>query len=165
MTRVVVPHVEGMLNPLTTAAVQAEAPKARFVLLDHDDDGAYPRLLNDLWADREDFILVEQDVEPPEGWLAEFDACPNLWCIRGPKGQPGVDWMGCVRFRRKLLKRHYRAAWEAMSIADDGDIPWTWRKIDVRLARVLRGEHVAPCFHTPLCRHHHVRRPWDLIPG
>lgn len=164
-TLVTVPYVEGMLNVLTHIAVSAEAPKASFVLLDHQDDTAYPRLLADLWAEEEDFALVEQDVEPPEGWLQEFDECDQPWCIRGPKGRPGLDWMGCVRYRRKLMKKHPDLAWRAMSISDDGDTAWTWRKIDVRMARVLRSEHVAPCFHTPLCRHHNVRRPWDLVPG
>ena len=156
--RVVVPYVDGMLHLQTCEAVRAGAPRSEFVRLDPADDAAYARLLCGLWAAREDFAIVEHDVVPPDGWLAEIEACAGLWCLRGPLGRPGLDWLGCVRFRAEVMEAHPDLMAEALSISDDGDVAWTWRKGDVRLARVLRHARVVPCFHSPQCAHLHSPR-------
>ncbi|MES1975758.1 MAG: hypothetical protein V4472_25145 [Pseudomonadota bacterium] len=148
----VVPYVEGILAPETVAAV---GDGARFVLIDPADDGAYSALLTDLWAKGADWSLLEQDVVPPYGWRAEFAACPWPWCVLEPKLRPGVAWLGCVRFRSELMAEHPDAMAEAQAICDDGDVAWTWRKADVRFARVMDYRHVAAHFHGPRCEHLH----------
>jgi hypothetical protein len=148
---IVVPYVEGRLHPATAAAARAAGGVPW--RLDPADDTAYALLLSCLWSSGEGFTVLEEDVEPPPRWTAAFDACPSGWCCRSPRLRPGLAWLGCVRFRPEFCAEHPTAMVEAMSIEDDGAPAWTWRKVDVRLERVLRGRHLTPCFHDPPCRH------------
>ena len=163
MTRVVVPYVPGMLQPATVESL-GDLPGVRYSEIDPDDDAGYSRVLIALWEAGESFVIVEQDVAPPPGWFYEMDACPNRWCTRPPAGRIGLDWLGCARFSAPLLAEHPTIMADAMALTDDGDTPGTWRKADVRLARTLRVEHVAPCQHMPPVEHHHPvtpgRQPW-----
>ncbi len=110
----VIPYVEGMLQE-ATATLPAE-----FVRIEEGDESFYPSLLIDLWESGESFTVVEQDVEPLSGFLAEFDGCPWEWDVCSPTNRPGLAWLGCVRFRSALTRRHPSAMRTAQEIGDDG---------------------------------------------
>jgi len=47
----------------------------------------YWQLIEESWSGQRDLILLEEDVVPPDGLLAEMAACPEDWCA-GTFGKP-----------------------------------------------------------------------------
>ena len=115
-------------------------------------DAAYHRLLSALWAQGEDFVIVEHDIEVHSDVLSQFDACPEPWCVfryalgRRPDGS-SVYYdvgLGCVRFRARLLAEHPRPF---------AGLPgYHWAKVDADLQAALHPLH--PHLHLPPVTHH-----------
>ncbi len=68
-----------VLHPATAEALERFAPNAELVDVSSDDE-AYWRLVRDLWADQEDFLLIEHDIEITEDVLRSVADCSALWC-------------------------------------------------------------------------------------
>ena len=156
--RVVVPYVPGMIHDAT---IDAAGDEALLLAIDPGNDRTYAWVLIALWEAGRTFAIVEQDVVPPPGWADRFERCPNRWCIVPPDGLMGSDWLGCARFRAELLIAHPTLMRQAQADPSaDGDAPYTWRKVDIRLARYLRQAGIGPCFHSPPAGHlHDYSRP------
>jgi hypothetical protein len=98
--RLVCPHTT--VTPETRAAL--EGLDVEYINVGADDE-AYWRLLSELWADQEDFCVVEQDVVAPPGFLYSFDACDHEWCAYSYRYKTWDEYvgLGCVRFRSSLM--------------------------------------------------------------
>jgi hypothetical protein len=114
--KVVVPYT----NLRAPTAAIASAVAATFVETATDD--AYWKLLRDLWAKRQTFIILEHDIVPPEGALEAIWACPRDWCgVPYPVGRIWGVWHGCTKFGRDLIRRYPEAvrsmrvhSWDAL---------------------------------------------------
>jgi hypothetical protein len=99
----------------------------------------YGRLFTELWQGGEGFTLVEHDIVPWPGAIAELEACPNECCaFEYPNGiihaEPRSGWcvsLGCIKFATSLLAR----------VPCDGE--WQnrgWDELDGAVFATLQGE-------------------------
>lgn len=152
--RVVCPHA-GSVHPETRAILDRWPAGVEYVDLS-GDDYAYARLLRRLWADAEDFLIVEHDVGVTHPALAQMLVCPDVYCC-------GVyPWTTCVgpalgftRFRSLLMRTHPDVMEIASRIPSNYGEPGFWKQMDVWVqAAVLRDHlHVQPCVHLPPLEH------------
>lgn len=151
--RVVVPF--NHLHPDTHQALK-DWPGVEFRST-RDDDYAYGRLLRELWADGEDFLLVEHDVVPTPEHLARMAECPNPYCAAPYAWQQAVGvTLGFTRFRSILLRTYPDAAEIACRIPHPRGEPGHYATpLDVWLqAAVLRDLYgLQPCCHLPPVAH------------
>ena len=93
-----------------------------------EDSCDYGQLLASLWAAGEGFILLEADVVPWPGALADLWACRAPWCGRlypvAPSG-PADGGLGCVAFKDVLVREFPRLPerWDG----------WGWKGLDLRV--------------------------------
>ena len=151
------PHVT--IHPDTRAALDEYAPGWVGHELDPADMTAYSRWMVDRWADGIDLTIVEHDIVIHEGVLPGFADCPDPWCLypySGPARQVLAQSLGCVRFRAGLLTAIPLAVKASSAVNDSGDLPpGDWRRLDIRLAGVLRGNGYTPHVHEPMVGHRH----------
>lgn len=157
--RVVVPYVA--LHPQAEAALDRFAPEAERFFLGRTSD-AYWRLLADLWATGEGFLIVEQDIELVEGVVEGLAACPQWWCLHP---YPGGGWatggdpllyqsLGCTRFSSDLLRAEPDLMSEVGSVSE-GLPAKDWRRLDVTIGPRLNWRGYQPHVHWPAVIHHH----------
>lgn len=150
-TRVVVPYTR--LHPATAASIAEHAPHAELTQLAETDGLAYWRLLDTIWRDGRDVVIIEHDNALRADVLPSFDACPRLWCTFPYQGEHALiprGALGCVRFRGMLMTR-------------DPDL-WMrfdrrhWQRLDSELSTRLMHPPftIEPCVHTPPILHYHV---------
>lgn len=158
---VVVPYVPGKLHHVTRAAVRAFAPHHRFVPLDADDDGAYGRLVRELWSAGEPFAICEQDTAPTRRQLDDLAACPGGWCsfLYDDALYPDGPMLGLVRFSADVLREHPIAAECALVIGRRRDTEAPWWNVDNLIARDLQIRGVPWCCHRDRVRHLHHGEP------
>lgn len=145
------PGVERGLHPLTEQALARYAPDAEmhYVGTRHD---AYRELLEEAWAARESFLVVEHDIEIRAGLVEELDACPEPWCaapyVVGSDPNGFIESsLGCTRFSAELL----RDAPQIISGLPVRD----WRRLDCEISPRLRTAGYEPHVHLPAVLHHH----------
>jgi hypothetical protein len=80
--KILVPYVLEQLEPQTRE--WGSAGGAEFHNLTGDDE-AYFRLLARLWRAGAAFMLVEQDVVPPDNAIEGLTSCARPWCSRHPR--------------------------------------------------------------------------------
>jgi hypothetical protein len=102
--RVVISHTKRL------PAVEAGAPGAEWYDVSADEH-AYWRLMCDLWADGESFLIVEHDVVCRPDVIEQVEECPEPWCSFGyldmchPECQEAwANQLGCTRFRAELIR-------------------------------------------------------------
>lgn len=155
--RVVVPHTR--IHPLTDVALREVAPDAERVFLGSDPI-AYSRLLEELWAAREPFLIVEHDIEPTAEALRQALQCECWWSTspyRGA-GKALIDQaLGFTRFRSELMGVAPDVVARANRMDDGGPQcpPGHWQRLDARLVSVLRNDGYHPHHHVEV-PHHHV---------
>lgn len=121
-------------------------------------DTAYTELLAGLWAAGEAFAVVEHDVVPPPGALAELEVCPEPWCVFPYRYQHGTHaGLGCARFSAALLAVVPDAVGETLSESDAVHPAGHWCNVDDRLSRVLQRHGFTRHRHTPEAGH---LSPW-----
>ena len=125
------------------------------------DPFAYSRLMAELWADGESFLLVEHDTEVTDRALRQALHCACWWSTspyRGPGGQLLTRSLGFTRFRGQLLAAAPDAMTLANQIDDGGSVcpPGHWKRVDCRLLSVLTGppHRYAPHVHAEVPHHH-----------
>jgi hypothetical protein len=161
MTTVVVPFVHGRLHPDTLKAVQYSGLWCRFVDLDPTDEGAYGRLVRQLWQSQATVIICEHDVVPTQQQLSDLYTCTHDWCGFNYDGHlyPGDSMFGLVRLSGALMARHPHAAEVALIIGKRRDTECEWWRVDSMMARdlIIRGERWRE--HLPVVHHAHVGPP------
>lgn len=151
--RVVVPYTN--VHPDTRAALEPW-PDVEYRWTG-DDDYAYGRLLRELWAAGEDFLLIEHDVVPTVDHLLRMAICPSAYCAAPYAWLQAVGvTLGFTRFRSVLLRAYPDAAEIACRIPHPYGDPGHYRTpLDVWLqAAVLRDLYgLQPCCHLPPVEH------------
>lgn len=162
-----IPHVNGMLHERTR--VWWESPRtcddqlAWLVELDAADDTAYWRWLADEWSVTEpdlferytvpvtpDLVIVEQDMVPAASVVDQMLKCARPWCVSPYQISSGMwldEGLGCTKFAARLKTRHPDLMERVGEIDDDGQPAKTWRRLDTRIARLLRQLGYAPHRH------------------
>ena len=126
-----------------------------------DSDDAYGHLIEQLWADGEEFLLWEHDIVGNAISLAEMYIGPEEWCSSGytyfnqPVATSGGG-LGFTKFGAGLMARWPTMVKEAMELPYPGHPPWHWCGCDYRIYQLLRRGGVQAS-HYPAVRHdtHH----------
>ena len=161
MATIIVPFVHGKLHPDTLKAVQYSGWYCRFVDLDPNDDGAYGRLVRQLWRSRTTVVICEHDVVPTREQLREVQQCDHDWCSYDydhPDYHHG-PMFGFVRFSGRLMDRHPQAAEAALTVGSKRDREAQWRHVDSLMAQELIRRKVAWVCHEGAVHHAHNRSP------
>jgi len=157
---VVVPFVDGPdteghlggLQPETLAALRRDGIEPLKAAISPYDREGYWRLLSALWELKGGFTVVEQDVVPFPGAIAELEACSERWCGYRYELQTGFHAaLGCAKFDASLMAEFPRALERVGELGfgpdgsrggpdDDGLPRKDWRRLDTRIDRVLRQE-------------------------
>jgi len=143
--KIVCPYAE--VHPATSRALRRASAEFHDV---SGDDYAYWRLLRDLWAAGEAFIVVEHDIEPSAVQLRELAACPRPLCTFEYlyRGSAAVSALGCTKFGQQLLRRQLQWTFQ-LGALDFAGHP-KWRDAQAYLLSQLPPAHV----HEGLVRHH-----------
>lgn len=161
--RVFVPATPTGLHPATLPSILRDGYQAHVVPMTGVE--SYYELIGHLWAEMEDFAIVEHDMELHTGALESFERCPNLWCAFSyevfagdiAEAYGGPFGLGCCRFRKELLIEFPDAVVEAGKM----DIhpvhpPRSYAVMDSTLTHWLRGPYNQKvCQHRPNVTHHH----------
>lgn len=153
---IVIHYTPRNYHPLARAAHDRLVPQARRIDVS-GDSGAYWRSLVTLWAEKQDILNIEQDVEPNRQALREAACCPRLWCVSPYRG-PGLDEMfgtlGFVRWRKELMEEFPEAMAEAGDIRDSNLTPGDWRRVDAWVNHVILNRIGEPHVHHRVLHHH-----------
>ncbi len=135
---------------LAAERVAYETPRA-------DGELGYSKLITKLWGSGEGFVVVEHDIAPWFGAIAQLESCPRDWCMfRYPDGGTLSRGLGCTKFSDRLVREYpdLPDAWDGVE----------WQMIDgavgSAVAAVLRAERPERhpiCYHAPPVAH--ARRP------
>lgn len=153
--RVVCPYTK--LHLLTETSLAEHAAHAELVQLDATRPDAYWSAMAAWWADGESFTVVEHDIEIHGTVLADFTACPEVWCIfpyMGPSAELLFMSLGCTRFRSVLITAEPDLL-EAVGRRTDGLPQKDWRRMDTLMLGELRERGYSPHPHDPPVLHHH----------
>lgn len=109
----------------------------------------YGRMFTEQWQSGRGFILVEHDVVPWPGALAQLAACPEECCaFEYPSGRivedPRSGWcvsLGCVKFASSLVERvPYDVGWQQRG----------WDELDGGVFGTLQGKVETHVHHPPV---------------
>jgi hypothetical protein len=166
--RILIPYCSGRLQDGVFGAASASGYAVEL----HDvgaSESEYWRLLSRVWREASsDVIIVEHDVKVARDTIAGFDECKRLWCCAGYPYLGGRHiGLGCVRFRREVMREFPDALVEVGELDDLAHGRGHWCSLDRNLTNVLRGYGLDACpahgtvehlgdnkpSHPP-CRHH-----------
>lgn len=156
-TRVCIPYVGRMLRTPTLRAVRASGLPYQLFQIDRGTKEDYARFFASWWDNGGTFIVIEQDIVCPPGWLRALAACPFPWCYHpydvghGPTG----PMLGCAKFAGSLTRAHPRAATVALKRPGRSQQWYPWQGLDVKLESQLKGLGVEPHEHLPWVLHLH----------
>lgn len=164
MLVVVLPYVDGPatdghlggLCPETLEALRADGIEPLKIAISPVDMEGYWRAISTMWQLGKTFCVVEQDIVPFPGAIAELEACPEPWCAYRYAMQTGYHAaLGCAKFDASLMALYPRVLERVGEIGqppsppfggpdDDGVPQRDWRRLDTRIARVLTQECGVP---------------------
>lgn len=174
---IVVPYISGMLHARVAPAIVRAGGFPSMVKLPAGDPYAYAALVNRLWAEGDDLIIIEHDIEISPSVLIEFGRCPQVWCAHRyplsanpatPADAPTTFGFGCVRFRGELMRAWPEAVLEAIALElHPIHPPGSWPIFDSQLSTWLSRppRSVTPHRHTPDVTHHHDYEHREPVPG
>jgi hypothetical protein len=129
--RVIYAHAPGLVKPEVLDFLAAE-PLALEVR-EHEPEEGYYRLLAELWAQAQDFVLCEWDNLPYPGAIQEIWECEQGFCGKPYRlGGFYAACLGCTKVSREFMLRYP----QALRLAGEGGRGW--RELDSRLASALR---------------------------
>lgn len=152
--RVIVPYVE-LRNAAVVDALNTHAPDCEGFYVGRSNT-AYWRLLADLWATGEAFIVVEQDIEIHERVVSALTRCKQPWCgyAYNIDGETCVA-LGCTRFSSALLTQHPDVMERVGELYDGVVAKRDWHRLDSHIAQVLRDTYgIVQHAHRPAVVHH-----------
>lgn len=130
-----------------------------FRIIDPEDETAYPRILAELWKEKQDFAVVEPDIVIREDVARAFLTCPCEY------GAFPYAWttdvgpaLGCTWFRAAFLEKYP----EAMSNVLRKRI--SWRQLDVVLMRHVLAREYGEQPHVHLPQVQHLNESKKLLP-
>lgn len=85
-----------------------------------------------MWADGEDFIVIEHDVEFGADAIETLESCPEPFCTAD-------EWFHCTRFRAELIEAR-PDAFSGLPMSERHWIPLEWQARE-RIERVARLHH------------------------
>lgn len=131
---------------LTAEGVQYETFRA-------DGDLGYSLSMTEVWERGEGFAIVEHDIAPWCGAIAQLETCPRDWCLfHYPDGGALSRGLGCTKFSDRLVREY-------------PDLPGAWKgaewwtidgAVGTAVATVLRAENPERhpvCYHAPPVAH------------
>ena len=129
--KLIVPHTQAMrpIVPEVLERVLGLKPDYRFI----DGDQDYFYLMENLWHEQEDVIIVEHDVLPWPGAIEELAQCPYPWCScsykiglsqTGKAGYGAYHTFGCTKFSSHFM----------------GLLPYVWQQVESRHWRHLDAQ-------------------------
>jgi hypothetical protein len=140
----VVPYVEGRLHTLVPQLLSTYGFDPQYVKLVGDD--GYQRLMKCLWRDKQDVVIVEQDILPWPGAIEELIACECAWgtYTYRTNNAIGVSHMlGCAKLTAGL-----------MQVTDGIWDQWCrWSEIDQTLFFAAQNQLIQPHLHRPAVIH------------
>lgn len=77
---VVIPYVHGWLREETTEAVHAWGGSWCTRPIEDGDPYGYAKAFEQWWGYPGDLVIVEHDIVPADGQIAEMLQCPEEWC-------------------------------------------------------------------------------------
>lgn len=123
-----------------------------------DSDTAYFYLLQELWDDARDFIIVEQDIVPTNEVLNSFEGCKHDYCCAPYPyfGSAIYAGLGCVRFREGIIRRVPNLM-DMVALHDyEGHCPKHWCTLDAAIQRELAKLHEPRCLQHAQVGHLHT---------
>lgn len=153
--RVVVPHIGAGSPHAGLVRLVLEADGIPVELVEVDPHNGYVALLIELWRQGETFVLVEHDVIPWPGAIAQLLHCDREWCAfpYRHRGGPALS-LGCTKFAGSLTRRLARVA---LDFERDPMHPWghgRYEAVDGALFKHLqRWGETAPHEHGPMVAH------------
>lgn len=131
------------LDPATEAALQ-NVP-AEFINVGRSNE-SYWELLDELWATKREFVIVEQDIVVRPSTIGGFRVCDRLWCCAK---YPYLDGMfmglGCCRFKTELMVDWPDVLDEVAEYHDSNHSRKHWCVVDHALSMALAARGVHPC--------------------
>ena len=153
---VVAPYLR--MHPTTARLLNRHAPGHVRVHTPADDTEAYWRLLAHWWTQPGDLVLIEQDIGLRADVLPGFADCLEPVCGHPYLVTPAQLMRictGCIRFRAELKEAEPDLLEAVGRIDDDGLPARDWRRLDVRVIRVLRARGYEVHEHLPAVPHYH----------
>lgn len=143
------------IHPDTAAALADIA--VRYVEM--VDDTSYYRLLADLWAAGDTFVVVEHDIVVRPGVADELMACPEDWCGFPYRFLGGLhNGLGCAKFSARLLAEHPNVIADTSEEHTPTHPRNHWCNLDDRITRQLVRRGVAKHAHGPPVEHRKAGR-------
>jgi hypothetical protein len=135
---VVIPWVgpNGLRMETVNAVAECGFPTAAKEMLEED---SYYKLIEELWADGETFITVEQDIVPAPGDIRQLAECPEPWCAFAYEYPPFGLYagMGLAKFSADLIKQFPDAMKITGGWHDAKHGPAHWCTVDAWLKKYL----------------------------
>lgn len=153
--RVWIPHTPPNLHAVVVATVREQGGAVELHENPSDDPYAWGRFWRERWRDDADLIVVEGDKVPPPAALVRFESCRHLWCLHAHRTGPTVQRaaIGCVRFRRRLLREQPRLADLALGPTPRRPRGVSWESVDMALVRELHIRGVTAHVHAGVADH------------
>lgn len=132
-------------HPVTKQVLASEGIVAQYIGVGHSPYG-YHHLMRDIWSQRKQVIIVEHDIVPWPGAIAELAACPCAWGSYSYKIHGGIGifhGLGCTKLTPELM--------DATSDLWSDEV-WHqdhWSKIDQVLFFAARERGYEPHHHRP----------------
>jgi hypothetical protein len=139
----------GKPHPKCLKAAKRNAPMVRIVNTS-ETVFSYWETISFYWQGNDDLLLIEQDIELPEGAVESFEGCPEPWCSYRYSA-PGIfQWglsesLGCTRFRKEVqmavpaaeIAGSTLTLWAGHKVPSASNI--VWNRIDWRISTHLKA--------------------------
>ncbi len=110
---------------------------------------SYYDLIRDSWS--QGMILVEHDIIASKETIEDLRACPHKWCVVPYRGAKGI-WLdqslGCTKLGPFGFEFHLELDGHPFPLED-------WRRLDVRIANLLRAHRIQRHVHGLSVEHRH----------
>lgn len=144
------------LYPEVREALDRDGVEAEYAYVGAEPTDYYD-LLARLWREPGGFIIVEQDIVPWPGAIAQLATCSHDWCgfayeLSTGVGVPGM--LGCTRFSGRLTAEHPGVIEAVAYLPAHGTPPRYWGRMDTRIKEVMEDrEGLRFSLHWPVVAH------------
>lgn len=160
---IAVPFVDGMLRGETLAALDAWGGPYTTWPIDPRDPHDYAGKFLSWWNTPGDFMVIEQDMVPPEHLIAEIAACPDTWCsVRYHVGDGRyTTGLGMAKFTDTLKRAFPFAGANIVADPRGGGRTVDWISLNEAVERHLTRLGLKCHIHDTPVAHLHYPEPCD----